>query len=504
MMNNDVFYDHKEFMSQTFVSDLHSVILLGDQHTLRFNKIHNRSAVRDTIMNSTDRVGEGDRSVPCSQAGSISEITGPPRRAAHYLPTWERQGLESDVAFPCCDRTIIMKGRKRRAFAYNGPLIAAPAPHCDDDDGNENDDDGNEPYIHGMTSLHQNKTGTILENRTTFKHLESDSCPSRNGAQAPLPPPCSPCRTATAMMTPPRGPASSPITNELSRFGNLVIQSPFSAFSPGSKSHHSESPSSGISSIPKQQSQRLVPIMFVGSSEESPASLRNPARNLHHTHDSPRCAFPKTTLTPRTTNKSLSLGLQIAPQQRGAMQFASKATDDFDFEFDHSSSDGSLTDSNNEDDDRFFLCGPDKDLTSENAKKFKQSISPLPTMDHGVNRSSSKEANDFSLIVPAYCAKLGSAVSAAVTESATSGTDSAPTSRYSSSSSLFGMCIVHEENSQLPMDGMAVSSFKPNIPLSKEGLATRLPFLGGATRDLITPPVMCTHASEPPPFKQRK
>ena len=422
-----------------------------------------------------------------SQEPILSESNG-----THSL-LWNATGPKPKIFLPW--RTNILKGRKRRAFAADGPLVATPALHGDDD----NDDDD----VWKMPScVHHSKTETIEENRTTFKHLESSV--TRYESQ-PLPAqPFSPCRTTP--LTPP-GTTASPLSCELSRFGRLVIQSPFSAFSPGNRSHHSpsfhdHSPASGIPSpFRKQQPRRRVPISLVVSGE-SPASLRNPARNQNFARDSPArqsvFTFPKMKLTPRATNKSLSL--DPLPTSRQSMMFP-KAAGDFDFAFDRSS-DGSLTDSDDDDDDKFFLCGPDKGLSSEHAKKLKPSTPPLPFGDDDRKRSPNLKES-VSTIVPPYFLKERRSETP-------SSTDSAPTSRYSSSSSLFGMSIVHEERPQQLIDDMVMSSFKPNLCMSRtgdpltDGAITKFPFLVGAARDLITPPVMCADASEPPPFRQRK
>lgn len=111
---------------------------------------------------------------------------------------------------------IISKGRKRRAFAIDGPL-ATPDLRGDNVLSNE-------PAMFFYSSDRRMSEKLIASSR------QDNSGPADDKSQEqawPLPP-CSSRRTP--MMTPHQDLVSSPVTNELSRFGSLALQSPSSCF----------------------------------------------------------------------------------------------------------------------------------------------------------------------------------------------------------------------------------------------------------------------------------
>ena len=422
----------------------------------------------------------------------------------------ERDDHLSSFALPC--RGNISKGKKRRAFANDGPLVTP-------------DLQGGYAFCSGeMTTGTKNDLGLAEKSQASPPCSPCRTAPMmtpRQDSFASPPPSCSPRRTP--MMTPRQDLFASPLSNELSRFGSLALQSPsscFSAFSPGrtpSASMNYQSPSIGnLSSSLPRQSQRNVPISLVGSDNSCTPNRRPPL-------DSPgnaALASPKPRLTPhpKDKNKNKTTGLfpsihfssglpckemthpitfldpekieKDAACSKQSLLSSSKEVDDFAFVF-NSASDGSLTD----DDDEggwFFLRGPDNKDSTEDTKKAKNEhfSSPFGGVDR--KQSSFNERIRVPTSLPS-AGEQGNVVATLVSRS------SSCNSRYSSSScsSLFGMGIVHEHSQQSLAD-MGIRRFSPNLSHDK---AHQMQNVTG--RDLITPPVICTQASEPPEFKPK-
>mmetsp|Transcript_15651 Transcript_15651/g.23327 ORF Transcript_15651/g.23327 Transcript_15651/m.23327 type:complete len:473 (-) Transcript_15651:2757-4175(-) len=428
-------------------------------------------------------------------------------------------GAKFKLSPSCSRRGCISKGKKRRAFAMDGPLGTLDL---------HGGDVSNEP------AMFYSSDELMSENKLIASSHQDDSGPAEK-SQASPPPSCSP--RCTPMMTPRQDLFASPVINELSRFGSLALQSSpsscFSAFSPRHRSHSTNSTMNDQSpsfrdlssfSIPRQ-AQRNVPIAFVGSDKSNTPRIfpRNkcppysPGNTALH-------ASPKPRLTPRAKDNNKATGLLLSPRfssgfpckemtppiafldlgkiekdaaagkttynHHQSLLSPSNEVDDFAFVF-NSASDGSLTD----DDDEggwFFLRGPDNKDSTEDTKKAKNEhfSSPFGGVDR--KQSSFNERIRVPTSLPS-AGEQGNVVATLVSRS------SSCNSRYSSSScsSLFGMGIVHEHSQQSLAD-MGIRRFSPNLSHDK---AHQMQNVTG--RDLITPPVICTQASEPPEFKPK-
>ena len=357
---------------------------------------------------------------------------------------------------------IISKGRKRRAFAIDGPL-ATPDLRGDNVLSNE-------PAMFFYSSDRRMSEKLIASSR------QDNSGPADDKSQEqawPLPP-CSSRRTP--MMTPHQDLVSSPVTNELSRFGSLALQSPsscFSAFSPGrtrSVSINDQSPSIGnhsSSPIPRQ-AQRIVPIAFVGSDKSN--IPRTFARNKCPPDSPANFAFPKPRLAPRPKDNKKSTGLYLSPRfwsglpceemtppiafldlgkikkdaaagetayNHQSLLSSSNEVDDYAFVF-NDASDGSLTDDGDGDEGDWFLCGPDKELIEQIKKaKYAPFSSPCGV---DVRRSTSFDATIF---LPTRVASTGDQANSYV-------------------DSKVGMGIVHEHSDRTLRDDMEICSFRLN------------------------------------------
>ena len=503
------------------------------------------------------------------------------------LPSLFKNSAEADLILPCCINPS--KGKKRRAVATDGPLLNVATSKF------WQTNDLSEPISHTSLLLHSGEQMLATEKVIIFLTQEEEDKPdvpsrTKNPTSAASPP-----------YTPPRTPIlASPVTNVLSScFGSLALQSPsscFSAFtSPGrlrSVSIHDQSPSShGVLSPVSMHSRRRVPVTFVGS--DNTHAPRNFAMNQQRDPlDSPKnsaLALSQPMPTP-CTDKKRSTGIVFSPRlssklhrkelhppisfldigrieknaaagkqrytHQSLLLSSSNATNDFAFVF-NDASDDSLTD-NDDDGDHFFLRKPDKKDTFEHAKKAKHlpfvSPSGVDKKRSSFNKTSNTLNDINSTVEPCHSYKIEAPKSTNSSSDSLFGmgvvhdnpqfsfdgmdmfnsfsrpieqtgahVHARKKSRYSSSStSLFDIGIVHEHHSQAWLDeDMAICILRPRLRLSLNadslnGAAIVLPLddssqvccSGGictsSNRDLITPPVMCTHASnEPPELKQR-
>mmetsp|Transcript_15652 Transcript_15652/g.23333 ORF Transcript_15652/g.23333 Transcript_15652/m.23333 type:complete len:438 (-) Transcript_15652:800-2113(-) len=395
-------------------------------------------------------------------------------------------GAKFKLSPSCSRRGCISKGKKRRAFAMDGPLGTLDL---------HGGDVSNEP------AMFYSSDELMSENKLIASSHQDDSGPAEK-SQASPPPSCSP--RCTPMMTPRQDLFASPVINELSRFGSLALQSSpsscFSAFSPRHRSHSTNSTMNDQSpsfrdlssfSIPRQ-AQRNVPIAFVGSDKSNTPRIfpRNkcppysPGNTALH-------ASPKPRLTPRAKDNNKATGLLLSPRfssgfpckemtppiafldlgkiekdaaagkttynHHQSLLSPSNEVDDFAFVFNHAS-DGSLTDDGDGDEGDWFLCAPDKD-SIERVKKAKNAPFSSP---HGIDGKCSSSF-DETIFMPTRVASARDQANAF-----------AKSSWRSSADSLLGMGIVHEHSERNLRD------------------------------DGITPPVICAQTSEPPEFKPRR